>query len=77
MLYEVITQRWEPAQGPYRQGEPIIRVLTLALEQADPRRLPTLALPQQAGLRSYDDGQQTHVTLQANQLQIQQSYNFV
>jgi len=31
-----LTQRWEPAQGPYRQGEPIIRVLTLALEQADP-----------------------------------------
>lgn len=68
-----LSQHWEPAQGPYRQGDPIIRVLTLELVQADPRRVPTLGLPQQAGLRSYEDGQQTQITLQGGELQIRQT----
>lgn len=68
-----LSQRWEPAQGPYRQGDPIVRVVTLELLQADPRRVPTLGLPQQTGLRSYDDGQQSQISLQEGRLRIQQT----
>jgi len=68
-----LTQRWEPTQGPYRLGAPIIRELTLELVNADPRRLPALSLPQHPGLRSYEDGNQLQIRLQDGRLQIRQT----
>lgn len=55
-----LESHWQPAKGPYRVGEPLLRVLTLKAEGTPLEQLPELALPELAGVRSYEDGGSSH-----------------
>ncbi|MBF0157187.1 MAG: BatD family protein, partial [Magnetococcales bacterium] len=51
----LLTERWEPARGPYRVGEPVTRVLSLHAVGLTGQTLPSLPVPSPAGLRIYPD----------------------
>lgn len=55
-----LESHWQTAKGPYRVGEPLLRVLTLKAEATSLEQLPQLPLPELAGVRSYEDGGSSH-----------------
>ncbi len=63
-----IESHWQPAKGPYRVGEPILRVLTLKAVGNTLDQLPAIPLPEFPGVRSYDDGGSSSESIQHGKL---------
>jgi hypothetical protein len=63
-----IESHWQPAKGPYRVGEPILRVLTLKAVGNTLDQLPAIPLPEFPGVRSYDDGGSSRESIQHGKL---------
>ena len=65
--------QWQTGSGPYRVGDPLVRLLTIRAFGNTLEQLPPLPLPELTGVRSYADGKSQSETIRQGQLVAEQT----
>ena len=65
--------QWQTGSGPYRVGDPLVRLLTIRAFGNTLEQFPPLPLPELTGVRSYADGKSQSETIRQGQLVAEQT----